>query len=329
MTPAPQATQPATKDDLSIAKLKGENRSLRRENKWHREEVDRLQARVAELEAQLQAVYKRRGGRMRANTEPTKANRPTHFIAGDRIDWSVFYLLGNGTKILQEQEKHKDWDFLAVDWSGPRVPDRLRKATKFWDRPLHLDWSDEGVPKITYPTARLRARKDSGSQKVKILWAERTSPKAKPEEPVLNSPLGKQASLEVNFGDEPDELACDWSGHWLPRCDGTSGPFRRLPGPYGRRRGPRNAMGRCRNLDQARCHLKSPAAPPTASPGTPKGASPKNKMEMAISPWAFPALPPSPKRMPVVHKIRNRCANVCTNKPRAPICQPRGAIGCH
>lgn len=258
MTPAPQHAPEETKE---LAAVRGENRRLRRENKWHVMEVERLRTRVQELEAQLEAQRKRRGGRKRAATEPVSGQKASHFLVGDTIDWGVFYTLGSGMRILREQEKHAAWDFVAVDWSGSRVPKKFLRKPKFWSSPLALDWSAGGLPRIEYPNGRARPRVQSDPGQAPRVAGARS--------PATHTPKAQLPNEEALFNstviveeEEDDELSCDWSGRWLPRFDGQcGGPRRRLPGPRGSRRGPRNAMGRNRQLDQIRCHLKPPQDP--------------------------------------------------------------------
>lgn len=124
-----------------------------------------------------------------------------------------------------------------------------RRTWRFWDRPLSMDWSETGIPKLQYP--RGRAYTDSkveigwspfemlvgmGRPPMEVDWSifEMLSPTSKTMEEVdwdvlaMMSPKASEKQVSMFAGDDVDEvvedLEIDWSDNRLP-CFGKSSIF--------------------------------------------------------------------------------------------------------
>jgi len=191
-----------------------------------------------------------------------------------------------------------------------------RKTKRFWDRPLPLDWSESGIPKLQFP--RGRAHTDSelvwspfgllagmARPPMEIDWNvfSMLSPPSRPAAQVdwdvlaLMSPKASEEQVLKFMGDDADEmfgddlLEIDWSASRLP-CYNDIFSVRR------RRR---------RVVDQRRC--RQPAAIRGA------GAPTESPPAAAVVAKRFGTKPELPPRVPVTAR---RLA------PRPRIQQPGG-----
>merc|ERR1719346_787529 len=105
-----------------ILALRVENKRLRQENKWHRAEAEKWQARTKELETVLQehkvtqkrSKPKKAGNRLHSQSKP---KQPSAVTAGNDTDWYVWHLLGAGEKKLAAKAEEGEifWDNLQID----------------------------------------------------------------------------------------------------------------------------------------------------------------------------------------------------------------------